>query len=402
MFETLRGRIPKSIDEDEYRKFAVMVALLKQEDGLHVVFEKRAGGLKRQPGEICLPGGARDGNESSETNAIRETMEELKVSREQIHMIAQMDTLYTAYDNKVSVYLCELTDYEMTYNKDEVAEIFTVPLKFFMEVVPRNASNLTFDALGDQFNMEFLTALQSAIGQMSVDGVRISALPSKSMELSKYMATVLDEDWTQARGMDICAVGIASISYDDESKALINMRNQGAMMGDPSVREGFVQSAVAKGLQSAGSNRAGAGQAYMAMGMGMQGAGNFMASASATNAQQMQQQAAAQAAPANGWTCTCGTVNSGNFCTNCGGKKPAPAGTWKCSCGATVTGKFCPECGSKKPEPKPAADSWTCSCGATVTGKFCPGVRQAPPGGSRRLDLQLRCGEQGQVLLRVR
>lgn len=33
MFETLKGRIPKSIDEDEYRKFAVMVALLKQEDG---------------------------------------------------------------------------------------------------------------------------------------------------------------------------------------------------------------------------------------------------------------------------------------------------------------------------------------------------------------------------------
>lgn len=58
-------------------------------------------------------------------------MEELKVSREQIHMIAQMDTLYTAYDNKVSVYLCELTDYEMTYNADDVAEIFTVPHKFF-------------------------------------------------------------------------------------------------------------------------------------------------------------------------------------------------------------------------------------------------------------------------------
>ena len=244
----------------------------------------------------------------------------------------------------------------------------TDPLKFFMEVVPRNASNLTFDALGDQFNMEFLTALQSAIGQMSVDGVRISALPSKSMELSKYMATVLDEDWTQARGMDICAVGIASISYDDESKALINMRNQGAMMGDPSVREGFVQSAVAKGLQSAGSNRAGAGQAYMAMGMGMQGAGNFMASASATNAQQMQQQAAAQAAPANGWTCTCGTVNSGNFCTNCGGKKPAPAGTWKCSCGAENTGNFCTNCGSKKPEPSGA---WKCSCGTENTGNFC-------------------------------
>ena len=129
MFETLKGRIPKSIDEDEYRKFAVMVALLKQEDGLHVVFEKRAGGLKRQPGEICLPGGARDGNESSEDNAIRETMEELEISREQIHMITQMDTLYTAYDNKVSVYLCELRDYDMTYNADEVFVTYYVGLQ---------------------------------------------------------------------------------------------------------------------------------------------------------------------------------------------------------------------------------------------------------------------------------
>ena len=71
MFETLKGRIPKSIDEDEYRKFAVMVALLKQEDGLHVVFEKRAGGLKRQPGEICLPGGARDGNHQKIMPSVR-------------------------------------------------------------------------------------------------------------------------------------------------------------------------------------------------------------------------------------------------------------------------------------------------------------------------------------------
>ena len=254
----------------------------------------------------------------------------------------------------------------------------TDPLKFFMEVIPRNAANVTFDEINEQFNMEFLSALQSAIGQMSVDGTRISALPSKSMELSKYMATVLDEDWTQARGVDICAVGIASISYDDESKALINMRNQGAMMGDPNVREGFVQSAVAKGLQSAGSNTAGAGQAYMAMGMGMQSAGNFMASASQTNAQQMQQQqamaqqqqqqAAAQAAPTNGWTCSCGTVNTGNFCNNCGSKKPAPAGTWKCSCGAENTGNFCTNCGGKKPA---SSGEWTCSCGTVNTGNFC-------------------------------
>jgi len=34
-----------------------------------------------------------------------------------------------------------LTDYEMTYNKDEVAEIFIVPLKFFMETEPEAYTN---------------------------------------------------------------------------------------------------------------------------------------------------------------------------------------------------------------------------------------------------------------------
>ncbi len=242
----------------------------------------------------------------------------------------------------------------------------TDPLKFFMEAVPRNISRLEFNEMGDQFNAEFLTALQTAIGQMAVDGVRISALNAKTMELSKYMANVLDEDWKQARGMEITSVGVSSISYDDESKALINMRNQGAMMSNAAVREGYVQSSIAKGLQSAGSNTAGAGQAFMAMGMGMQGAGNFMASASATNAQQMQQ--AAAAAPADGWKCTCGTVNTGNFCNNCGAKKPAPAGSWTCTCGTSNTGNFCTNCGSKKP----ANDgSWTCTCGASNTGNFC-------------------------------
>ena len=257
----------------------------------------------------------------------------------------------------------------------------TDPLKFFMESVPHNAQRLDFAEINAQYTSEFLTALQSAIGQMSVDGVRISSLPAKSMELAKYMSNVLDDDWNQNRGMEIASVGIASISYDDESKQLINMRNQGAMLSDATIREGYVQGAVAKGLQSAGANTAGAGQAYMAMGMGMQGAGGFMQAASATNAAQMQQQAAAAAAAAaapapsapaaGGWTCSCGTVNQGNFCSNCGNKKPAPAAGWTCSCGTVNQGNFCTNCGSKKP----AAD-WTCSCGTVNQGNFCTNCGQ--------------------------
>ena len=69
---------------------------------------------------------------------------------------------------------------------------------------------------------------------------------------------------------------------------------------------------------------------------------------------QMQQQAqqAAQPAPAaQGWTCSCGAVNKGKFCAECGKPKPAAAPQYKCDkCGWEPEDprhppKFCPECG---------------------------------------------------------
>ncbi|MBQ4256878.1 MAG: SPFH domain-containing protein [Oscillospiraceae bacterium] len=248
------------------------------------------------------------------------------------------------------------------------------PLKFYAEFAPKGTTSITAKSLNEQLTDEFMDALQSAINQMSADGVRVSMITSKSRELSKYMSKTLDEDWTELRGIEVCSVGIASISYDDESKELINMRNKGAMMSDATIREGYVQSNIAEGLNAAGSNTAGAGNAFMGVGMGMNMAGGFMNTASQTNAmqmqmqqQQMQQQMNQQAPAAGAWTCSCGTQNTGNFCNNCGSKKPAPAGSWTCSCGQVNTGNFCNNCGSKKPD----NGSWTCSCGQVNTGNFC-------------------------------
>lgn len=114
-------------------------------------------------------------------------------------------------------------------------------------MIPKNEDHVEIDVINEQYLAEFLSALQSSINQMSADGTRISFVSSKSRELGQYMATTLDCDWNQMRGMEIQAVGIASISYDEESQKLINMRNQGAMLGDPAVREGYVQGSVARG-----------------------------------------------------------------------------------------------------------------------------------------------------------
>ena len=230
----------------------------------------------------------------------------------------------------------------------------TDPILFYTNAIPKNKSQVDINDINEQYLAEFLTALQTAINKMSADGERISYVPSKSMELSKYMGTVLDDSWRELRGMEIVSVAVASISYTDDSVKLINMRNQGAMLGDPSIREGYVQGSVARGMESAGSNAAGATTGFVGMGMGMNAGGGYLNQASQNNQQQMQQQASAQN-NADHWDCPqCGTSNTGKFCSNCGTPKPTndgPSLKMKCSdCGEVIDlangiPKFCPNCG---------------------------------------------------------
>ncbi len=244
----------------------------------------------------------------------------------------------------------------------------TNPLKFYTEAIPKNSDRVDISEINEQYLSEFLEALTATMNKMSADGIRISYVASKSRELSQYMADELDASWNDMRGFEVQAVGIASVSYDEESKELINMRNKGAMLGDAGIREGYVQGSMARGFEAAGSNSAGGTNAIFGMGMGMNAAGGFMAGASETNREQMRYDRERAEKKAAGWKCSCGNEgNEGKFCSECGQRKPE-ADSWKCSCGNLCSGKFCPECGSRKPE-----SEWTCSCGNRNDGgaRFC-------------------------------
>lgn len=237
------------------------------------------------------------------------------------------------------------------------------PIKFYTEAIPKNAEHVDISDINEQYLSEFLGALQASINQMSADGVRISHVTSKNMELSRYMADILDDDWKDLRGMEVVSVGLAGLSYSEESQKLINMRNQGAMLSDPNVREGYVQGSVARGLEAAGSNSAGSMAGFMGMGLGMNAGGSFVGAASQANQAQREAAAARSAAPAEpadapkqeapaasaeDWTCECGSKNhGGKFCPNCGKARPTARFCTNCGEKLSPNAKFCPNCGTK-------------------------------------------------------
>ena len=139
MREAWAGKEPVLLGRGGIHNAAVMIALVKNGDDYDVLFEKRAEDLDRQPGEICFPGGAMEPGETPEEAAVRETMEELLVRREQIRVIAPLNEMVTISGDDIFSFLAVIDDYEGTFSRDEVGEVFRVPLSWLLAQEPLGA-----------------------------------------------------------------------------------------------------------------------------------------------------------------------------------------------------------------------------------------------------------------------
>ena len=264
----------------------------------------------------------------------------------------------------------------------------TNPILFYTNVCSNVENEYLRSEIDGQLKSELLGALNVAFGVMSEKGVRYSALPAHAEEIGDQLNEVLSKKWRDLRGIEVVSFGVSRVKASEEDEKYI--RDLQAL-SNPNARASFLTGATGAAMQNAASNEGGAIMGFMGMGMaGMQGA-NMMNGINqqmgyppqggypgqggpmAGGAPQAPQAAAAPAAPAapaaaEGWTCACGAVNKGKFCSECGQPKPEPKidNSWTCCCGTVNTGKFCSECG----QPKPAVE-WTCSCGTVNKGKFC-------------------------------
>lgn len=245
------------------------------------------------------------------------------------------------------------------------------PLLFYTNVCGNVTEDYKTDQIAGQMKTELLTALQPAFAKISEMGIRYSALPGHTLELAEALNEQLSSRWRDLRGMEIVSFGVSSVKANEEDEQMIKELQRSAAFMDPTRAAAHLVGAQASAMQAAASNTA-AGPAMAFMGM------NQAAAAGGVNARDLYQmggqQTAAQpqAAPAAGWTCSCGhTGNTGKFCAECGKPRPEAPAVWVCSCGAKNSGKFCSECG----RPRPAAKCANCGfvpADPANPPKFCP------------------------------
>ncbi len=134
----LSGRTAGILGQERAMHAAVILPLVYVENELSILFEVRAHHLKRQPSEICFPGGRIDlSDPSPKLAAIRELTEELGVKNDHISIIAPLDVLVTPFRGIIYPFVGELNSIEdIQVNTDEVDHFFTVPLSFLYEHKP--------------------------------------------------------------------------------------------------------------------------------------------------------------------------------------------------------------------------------------------------------------------------
>ena len=247
------------------------------------------------------------------------------------------------------------------------------PLLFYTKVCGNIEQAYTRDEIEKQLKTEFISALQPAFGRLSELELRPNQIVSHNTELEEAMNFALSTKWGKLRGLKVVSIALGSVSLPPEDAEMIKQLQRTAVLQNPNMAGATLAGAQADAMRTAAGNAAGVMNGFVGMGMAMNAGG--------MNAQNLfamgQQQAAAptpSAAPAGGWTCTCGAVSTGKFCPECGAPKPANDG-WTCACGTINKGKFCQNCGAKKPEGTPA---YRCDkCGwepedPAHPPKFCP------------------------------
>ena len=129
---------PQMFMPTETKAAAVLVPLVLHEEEITVLLTQRTNHLKAHAGQVSFPGGqVEKTDDSREAAALRETEEEIGVTREHIELIGHLDIYMTRTGYEITPVVGFVRPpFQVTPDPFEVAEVFEVPLKFL--IAPAN------------------------------------------------------------------------------------------------------------------------------------------------------------------------------------------------------------------------------------------------------------------------
>lgn len=112
---------------------AVLILFVERETGWEIIFETRSASVS-QPGQVSFPGGHLEDGETAEQAVLREVQEEIGVRPEDIRIIGELPRERIQGGKLVKPFAGVLKKeaFESISPSDEVAAVFSVPVRFFM------------------------------------------------------------------------------------------------------------------------------------------------------------------------------------------------------------------------------------------------------------------------------
>src|SRR5690625_5722 len=135
----LANHEPNILGYDYFKKYSFLLPLVEIDGETHLLFEVRSFTMRSQPGDVCFPGGRVDADDKNELHgALRETEEELGINEKHIQHVIPLDYIVSDFGRIIYPFIGYVTNLdEMDINEKEVAEVFTVPLNYFLENEPK-------------------------------------------------------------------------------------------------------------------------------------------------------------------------------------------------------------------------------------------------------------------------
>ena len=127
----------------ELRPAAVLVPLIDRAGGMSVLLTQRTAHLSAHAGQISFPGGRIEASDQDATEAaLRETEEEVGLTRDHVTVIGRLDTYVTGTGFEITpmVGIIEVP-FPLALDPFEVSEVFEVPLSFVLD--PSNHRRMT-------------------------------------------------------------------------------------------------------------------------------------------------------------------------------------------------------------------------------------------------------------------